>query len=82
MVMNKNTHTVSKSGFKARALEYFRQVERTGKPVIVTDRGKPVLRVVPFSDDLEDILKELRGSALDYEEPMQPVDESDWDALR
>ncbi|HEY6508191.1 MAG TPA: type II toxin-antitoxin system prevent-host-death family antitoxin [Vicinamibacterales bacterium] len=82
MVMKKNSHTVSKSGFKSRALEYFRQVEKSRKPVVVTDRGKPVLKVVPFSNDPEDILKELRGSVLDYQEPTQPVDESDWDALR
>jgi hypothetical protein len=33
--------TVSKSRFKAQALELFRQVERTGKPITITDR-KPV----------------------------------------
>ena len=36
--------TVSKSRFKAKALELFRQVERTGKPIIITDRGTPVLK--------------------------------------
>jgi PHD/YefM family antitoxin component YafN of YafNO toxin-antitoxin module len=30
--------TVSKSRFKAQALELFRQVERSGKPIIITDR--------------------------------------------
>jgi len=30
---------VSKSEFKARALEYFRKAERTGEPLITTDRG-------------------------------------------
>jgi antitoxin (DNA-binding transcriptional repressor) of toxin-antitoxin stability system len=32
---------VSKSQFKARALEFFRQVETTGEPLIVTDHGEP-----------------------------------------
>ena len=36
---------VSKSRFKAHALELFRQVEQTGKPIIITDRGIPVLRL-------------------------------------
>ena len=72
MIM-KHKQTVSQSGFKARALEYFRQVEKSRKPLIITDRGKPVLRVVPFSEDPEDILQELRGSALKYEDPTKPV---------
>ena len=39
---------VSKSKLKARLLEYFREVERTGEPLEVTDRGRPVLGVVPI----------------------------------
>jgi prevent-host-death family protein len=82
IVMKQTRQTVSKSGFKSRALEYFRQVEKSRKPLIITDRGKPVLRVVPFSEDPEEILKELRGSVVTYKDPTKPVGESDWDALR
>jgi prevent-host-death family protein len=82
IVMNSNKYTVSKSGFKSRALEYFRQVEKSRKPVIITDRGKPVLKVVPFSEDPEEILRELRGSALKFKDPVKPVAESDWEVLR
>jgi antitoxin (DNA-binding transcriptional repressor) of toxin-antitoxin stability system len=74
--------TVSKSRFKSRALEYFRQVERSGKALIITDRGKPVLKVAPFSEDPEETLKELRNSVVKYKDPTQPVGETDWDALR
>jgi prevent-host-death family protein len=42
------TNTVSKSTFKAKALELFRQVERTGTPIVITDRGVPVLTLSPF----------------------------------
>ncbi len=83
MVMKSHTkQTVSKSRFKSRALEYFRQVENSRKPLIITDRGKPVLKVVPFSEDPEEILKELRNSVLRYKDPAKPVGESDWEALR
>ena len=74
--------TVSKSGFKSRALEYFRQIEKSRKPLIITDRGKPVLKVVPYSEDPDEILRELRGSVVKYKDPTKPVDESDWEALR
>lgn len=73
---------VSKSRFKARALEYFRQVEKSGQPVIITDRGKPVLKLGPFSEDPEETLRELRNSVVKYKDPTRPVGESDWEALR
>lgn len=40
---------VSKSKFKPQALEYFRQVQESGEPLIITDRGKPVLKILPYS---------------------------------
>ena len=41
---------VPKSKFKPHALQYFREVERTGKALIITDRGRPVLRIMPYSE--------------------------------
>lgn len=79
-MMMKNT--VSKSQFKPRALEYFRQVERTGKPLIITDHGSPVLKVVPYSQDPNEVLKSLRGSVVEYSEPTEPVGLKDWAALK
>ena len=79
MVMTKRS--VSKSRFKSHALEYFRQVEKSRKPLIITDRGNPVLKVVPFSEDPGEILRELRNSLVKYKDPAKPVSESDWEAL-
>jgi antitoxin (DNA-binding transcriptional repressor) of toxin-antitoxin stability system len=70
---------VSKSRFKAQALELFRQVELSGHSIVITDRGIPVLRVVPYTDDLETELAPLRGSLLEYRDPFAPVDEPDAD---
>lgn len=75
-------NAISKSRFKARALEYFRQVEKSRQPLIITDRGKAVLKVVPFSEDPEEILRELRHSVVKYKNPTKPVGASDWEALR
>ena len=38
---------ISKSNFKAKALEIFRQVEASGEPVVITDHGEPKLEVRP-----------------------------------
>lgn len=76
------TEIVSKSRFKAHALELFRQVEKTGKELIVTDRGRPVIRVVPYAAEPPRLLSELRGSVVRYDEPEEPVGTGDWEALR
>jgi len=72
--------TVSKSKFKARALEYFREVERTGRPLIVTDHGRPVLKIVPYKEEPTTALRELKDSVVRYEAPLEPVSDSDWEA--
>ena len=68
---------VSKSRFKAHALELFRQVEQSGHALVITDRGIPVLRLTPYKEDLESMLAPLRGSLLEYIDPFEPVDEPD-----
>lgn len=73
---------VSKSQFKAKALEYFRQVEASGEPIIVTDNGQPTLEVRRYAGHARDPLEMLRGSVLRYDRPTDPVAEDDWDAAR
>lgn len=73
---------VSKSQFKARALEFFRLVERSGKPVVITDRGVPVLKLVPYRDDPAEALRTLRDTVIRYEAPMDPVGERDWESTQ
>ena len=74
--------SVSKSRFKARALQYFREVERSRKPITITDRGKPVLKVVPYAESPENALRELRHTVVKYEDPVEPLDLEDWDVLK
>jgi len=73
---------ISKSRFKARALEYLRKVQETGQPVVILDRGRPVVKVVPYKGEAEDILRVLRGSVRRYEEPTKPVALEDWEMLK
>ena len=73
---------VSKSQFKPRSLEYFRLIEESGETMIITDRGKPVLKVMPYTDNSEDRLKVLRNSVLQYDDPTQPVALEDWKVLQ
>lgn len=73
---------VSKSQFKARALEFFRQVEASGTSVVVTDHGQPTLEVRPYKPVSRDPLDVLRGSVLRFDHPTAPVADDDWEVLR
>jgi prevent-host-death family protein len=73
---------ISKSQFKPRALQYFREVEKTGRELIISDRGKPVLKIVPYTENPEDALKSLRNTVVKYEDPTEPVGLEDWEALK
>lgn len=73
---------VSKSEFKAKAFEFLREVESSGKSLILTDRGRPTLELRPYQTDARDPLAILRGSLLRYHHLMDPVAEHDWEAAR
>ena len=73
---------ISKSQFKPNALKVFREIERTGQEVTITDRGKKVLKIVPFQEEPEKILKLLRNSIVKYENPFEPVGLEDWEVLK
>ena len=77
--------TVSKSRFKPAALRYFRQVEEKGEEIIITDRGRPVAKIVPYRGDgdaASKALHRLRGTLLRYDAPNEPIGLGDWDALK
>ncbi len=67
---------VSKGVLKAHMLEYFREIERTGKELIVTDHRKPVLKIVPLERDsksTESIFKPYRNRIIYHEEITSPT---------
>ena len=75
---------VSKSRFKAQALELFRQIEASGESLVITDHGRPALEVRPdrpIDSPTADPLEALRGSLLRFEGPCEPLAEGDWEAL-
>jgi len=72
---------VTKSQFKARALEYFREVELSGNTMIVTDRGHPAVEIRRYRADRRSPLETLRGSVVEFNDPLSPVAEDDWEGL-
>lgn len=76
--MGATKKTIPAGKFKAQCLALLDQVARTGQPIIVTKRGKPVARLVPLEQGGP---PSLRGSILFQKDLVAPV-EADWDALR
>jgi len=74
--------TVTKSRFKTQTLEYCREVEKSGQELVITDHGRPVLKVVPYQQDPGQLLSYFRGTVLQYDEPTEPVGIEDWESLR
>ena len=72
---------VSKSRFKARALEMLRAVEATGEPLVITDHGRPSIEVRPFRETQEDARARRKGSVGSYITPRESGGEDDGDLL-
>ena len=73
---------IPKSQFKPRAFELFRLVEQQGETIVITDRGRPVLKIVPFEEADDPELAALRGTLVRYDDPLAPVASTDWEATR
>jgi prevent-host-death family protein len=76
------SQVVSKSQFKPHSLDYFRKIEQTGEELIITDHGRPVLKVIPYVADPEECFRGLRNTVLHYDNPMEPVGVDSWEILK
>jgi prevent-host-death family protein len=71
------------STFKARCLAVMDEVQATGEPVIVTKRGKPVVKVVPAEPEKSDIFGFMADKfdiVGDIESPVAPL--TDWKIMK
>jgi prevent-host-death family protein len=62
--------------FKARCLAIIKNVQATGEPVIVTKRGKPIVKLIPAEKEAASLLGSMAGKVKivgDIESPI-PVD--------
>ena len=73
--------TVSITDFKAKVLKYLRRVQETGEPLIITDHGKPFVRIEPYTAG-DETLRLLRGCVVRFDGPTEPVALEDWEALQ
>ena len=70
---------VSKTKLKAKMLSIFREVEESGEEIIVTDHGKPKLRItrLPNRESVTEVFGKHRGSNTYHEDILKPTEE-EW----
>ncbi len=81
----KPVKTIAISEFKATCLAVLEQVRRTGSPIIVTRRGKPIAEVIPpsLASAGDGWLGAMRGTATIAGDLMAPAGNADeWEGLR
>ena len=79
MTMSMNAKVVPAGEFKARCLALLDEVSSRGETLIVTKRGKPVAKLVPF--DETGASRDLIGSVVAEGDLLSPIDQP-WDAER
>ncbi|HEX7838097.1 MAG TPA: type II toxin-antitoxin system prevent-host-death family antitoxin [Kofleriaceae bacterium] len=67
--------SVSKSALEGNVLEYLRRVEETGEELVVTDHGRPVVKVVPIRTrrSLAEVFGNVRGRVVYHEDILTPT---------
>ncbi|RLA44379.1 MAG: type II toxin-antitoxin system Phd/YefM family antitoxin [Gammaproteobacteria bacterium] len=70
---------ISKSEFKAHALEVLRDIEQSGQSRIITDRGRPTLEIRKLRQQQISPLDLLKGTVIKYEGATEPVADDDWE---
>lgn len=80
--------TWSVTEFKAQALGILEQVAQTGEPVIVTKRGKAIVKVIPLpygvdvsEDAAVQVPGKLKGTVLEEVDIVSPLGADIWDVL-
>lgn len=71
--------TIKASEFKAKCLQLMDDIAKTGEEIVVTKRGKPVVRVSPAKHKPASLYGALKGHIKITGDILEPVGER-WDA--
>jgi prevent-host-death family protein len=69
------------SEFKAKCLALMDEVAKTGRGVVVTKNGKPLVELVPYRPPARNALGILKDSLFITGDIISPI-EVEWDALK
>ncbi|MGD1867476.1 MAG: type II toxin-antitoxin system Phd/YefM family antitoxin [Phormidesmis sp.] len=72
--------SISKSKLKSKLLELLRFVESEGEEIVVTDRGKPVVKIMRYTNTLSttELFGQMRGNVRYFEDLTAPTTD-EWE---
>ena len=67
--------SVPKNVLNGNALEYVQRVADTGEELVITDNGRPVVKVVPVHarESAADLFADVRGRILYHDDVLAPT---------
>lgn len=70
---------LSKSRLKAQMLGIFRELEKKGGEIIVTDNNRPVLKIIPYEEkkSFDEIFGPLQGK-MKVHAPLEEPTSDEW----
>jgi prevent-host-death family protein len=70
---------IAAAEFKAHCLAVMNEVSQSGRPIVITKHGKPVVKVVPADDGEDEIFGALAGIARITGDIENTVPARDWE---
>jgi prevent-host-death family protein len=77
----RQARAVTASEFKARCLQLMDEVNDTGEEIVITKRGRPVSRLVPYRERPKTLLGLYAGEMKILGDIIEPID-VEWEANR
>lgn len=71
-------HKIPAAQFKAQCLAVMERVAGTGRPVVVTKHGKPVVQIIPVQSEEDEIFGFMAGKFRIIGDIENTIPASDW----
>jgi prevent-host-death family protein len=69
---------IAAAEFKANCLRLMDEVARQRRPIIITKRGKPVVKLVPIETEGIDLFGRMAGSIKICGDIVSPIEDAGW----
>ena len=64
--------------FATHCVELINQIVQQRHPIVITNSGKPIAKVVPIQDEIADIFGCMAGSVTICGDIINPIDDAGW----
>ena len=80
ITMSKPKSEIPAGEFKAKCLQLMDEVEKSKQEIVITKYGKPVAKLVPYTQERKPLCGSLKGQVTFLGDIVEPIGEDDWEA--